>query len=538
MMTGLRHAVATGDPDRGSALVAAIGVALIGMALATVVVSATIVGARDSGRDRASTLQVHSAEGGVDAVFSQLETGTPCTWPATGLLVQSTSPSATSVTASVSYWDASGTQLPCSAGVVTGSPTSAVVTATATTSNAASVGRPQTRTVQAKVNLTPLSVPGHGSAIFAASSIVTTNGFTLTTSLPDTPVDVWVDSGNVDCNSGVTIDGNLIVVQGTTSISNRCRITKNLWSKGKFTVNSARSDGLTTVGLNAYSAGGASIAGGVKIGGDLIVAGTWNTWGGGPLVGGLFRTGAALSEIPQYVPVGLPEVNYKPADWTGFANSGDRSAAYRQWVAGQAAANGATDASVRSPTDPHCTVAGPSWGINGTLTGPSVATVFDARSGCSTTTFQALTIKLRADMVIYTSSATLTNGVNVVSGDGAPHKIWIISPDPDLTPNGVADCNKTVAGYKPGTIKTAAGSSIVSPITVFMYTPCSIETNNTTDLSGQLYGGSVTVQNAMTLRYVPIGIPGVTFPSNTPTVTSGNRVDIVYTREIKTPAGP
>jgi hypothetical protein len=37
------------------------------------------------------------------------------------------------------------------------------------------------------------------------------------------------------------------------------------------------------------------------------------------------------------------------------------------------------------------------------------------------------------------------------------------------------------------------------------------------------------------MRYVPIGIPGVSFPTTNPTVSSGYRVDVVYKREIRTP---
>lgn len=536
MLVALRRRLAADDHERGGALVAALAVALIGMALASVVIANTIRSVNDSGRDRARTSEVHSAEGAVDAVFAELEDGTPCTWPATGAFTSGSAPSTTTVSATVAYFNAAGAALPCAAGAVTGTPASAVVTATSVVTGSAAVGGGSKRTMQTKVNLTPTAIPGRGAAIFAANQIMTTNSFTLETSLPDTEVDVWVDTGNVDCNSNVKIDGNLIVVNGTTSISGGCRITQNLWSKKKLTVHSAQSAGLTTVGQDSFVSADATVAGGSKYGRDLIVAGALTTWGAGPTVGGVSKSGVGVAQIPQYVPVGLPEVNYDPSDWTGFVSSGDRAQAYKDWVTANAVANGApTWSEAYKPTGNKCDVAGESYGLNGPLLGPTVPTVFDTRY-CAQTKFQGnLNIKLRADMVIFANDFYATGNFQMTSADGNQHQVWIIVPDPDTVPNGVAECAKTVGSNKSGNIKFDSGSLAIAPITFFGYTPCTLETNNTMTFYGQLYGGSVVLRNSMTMRYVPIGIPGVTFPSTNPTATSGYRVDVVYKREIQNP---
>lgn len=536
MRAAIRRRLRHEDPERGSALVAAMAVALICLALGAVVVANAIETAQDSGADRARTTEVHTAEGAVDATYAALEDGTPCAWPASGTADTGTSPTSTSVSSTVAYFDENGAALTCVGGTVSGDPASAVITATATGEGDVAVGAGTTRTVQSKVELTPNSVPGRGAAIFAANSIMTTNGFTLETSLPDTPVDVWVDSGNVNCNSNVKIDGNLIVVNGTTEISGACRITQNLWSSQKLTVHQAQSAGLTTVGQDTYVSANATIAGGSKYGRDLIVAGSVDTWAGGPTVGGQYKTGVGTAAIPQYVPVGLPEVIYKPSDWTGFANTGDRQAAYRSWVVQNAVDNNApTWSAARSTSGDQCLVEGPDYGVNGPLLGPTVATVFDTRHCAQTKLANGINIKLRADMVIFANDFYATGDFKVTSADGQPHNMWIIVPDPDTTPNGVAECGKTVGANKSGNIKFDSGSLSVSPITFFGYTPCILETNNTMTFYGQLYGGQVELRNQMTMRYVPIGIPGVSFPTTNPTVSSGYRVDIVYKREIKTP---
>jgi hypothetical protein len=536
MIALIRRRLGADDRERGSALVAAIAVAFIGMALATVVVANAITAANDSARDRARTSEVHSAEGAVDAVFAELESGTPCRWPASGTYVTGSAPSATTVAASVTYFDGAGAALPCANGVVTGTPTLAVITSTSRTSTASGIGTGTARTIQSKVNLTPSAVPGRGAAIFAANQIMTTNGFTLETSLPDTQVDVWVDTGDVDCNSSVKIDGNLIVVSGKTAISGGCRVTQNLWSKQKLSVNTAQSAGLTTVGQDTYVSGDATIAGGSKYGRDLVIAGAMSTWGAGPSVGGATKTGVGTSAIPQYVPVGLPEVIYKPSDWTGFAATGDRAQAYRDWITSNAVTNNApTWTEAYKPTGNKCDIAGDSWSLNGPLLGPTVATVFDTRF-CPQTKFEgSLNIKLRADLVIFANDFYATGSFQITSADGNQHQVWVIVPDPDTTPNGVAECGKTVGANKSGNIKFDSGSLAVAPITFFGYTPCTLETNNTMTFYGQLYGGNVVLRNSMTMRYVPIGIPGITFPSTNPTASSGYRVDVVYKREIATP---
>lgn len=519
--------------DTGSALVTAIGVMLVAMALASIVVATAIVSTNDSSRERAQTFEVHSAEGVVDTLYAVLETETPCVWPASGSVSAGTAPAPTDVTATIAYYDKNLQPLTCTNGAVSGTPATAVITAKAD-SKRAGVGVDTQRKVQAKVNLTPTTINGRGAAIFAGRSIMTTNGFNLNSVTPGSDTDVWVDSGDVNCNSNVNIDGNLIVVTGKTDISGNCRVTKDLWSKQALTVHQAQGAGLTTVGQDTYAAGGATLAGGSSYGRNVTVVGSYSTWGAGPAVGGILKTGASSSSLPVYQAVGLPEVIYKPSDWAGFIISGDRQQAYRDWVRQNAIADGApswSDALVNSGTK-QCSIAGDNWSLNGPLVGPSVPTIFDTRF-CAKTTMQGnLNIKLNSDLVIFANDFYATGNFQISSADGQPHKAWIIVPDPDVSPNGTADCGKTVGGYTSGNIKFDSGSLAVSPVTFFGYTPCTLETNNTMTFYGQLYGKDVILRNNMTMRYDPIGIPGVDLPSTAPVAAAGYRVDVVYKREI------
>ncbi|MFC6450203.1 hypothetical protein ACFP82_08905 [Cellulomonas gelida] len=524
MRAVIRRRLAGVRDDRGSVLVAAVAVAIVGVMLALTVVGSVIVATRSSGKDRARSTEVHAAEGIVDHVYADLETATPCRWPATGSASAGTTPSRVTGNATIAYFDKDGKALTCASGAVTGgTAATAVVTATA------KEGDGSTRTMQSKVALTPSVITGRGAAIFAANSIMTTNSFTVTTALPDTAVDVWVDSGDVDCNSGVTVNGNLIVVSGGgVRISGACRVTGNLWSKKDVEISQAHTGGLQSVGQSLFATANARMNSGVKIGQDVVLTGALTQWG--PIqVGGAIRTGVGAAQIPQYIKKGLPEVTYRPSDWVGFANTGDRQAAYRTWVRANAAANGAPSwASSMNASGTQCTVAGASYDLNGPLVGPTVPTVFDTRN-CATTQFEnGLNIRLRSDMVIFANSFYSTGNFRVTSADGAQHKFWIIVPDKN--PNGVAECAGGI-----GNIKGDSGSLAVAPITVFMYTPCTIDTNNDTQIHGQLYGGTVNLRNPVTINYVPIGIPGVDLPSTDPVGNAGYRVDVVYKREIGTP---
>ncbi|RHA40538.1 hypothetical protein D1825_10065 [Cellulomonas rhizosphaerae] len=523
----IRRRLATAGDERGSVLVAAVAVAIIGAMLAVLVVANVIAASRASGVDRARSTEVHAAEGLVDDVYLKLETTTPCRYPATGTAQAGSSPSLVTGSATITYYDKTGAKLACASGKVTGAPTTAVVTSTAQGDDGRS------RTMQSKIVLTPSVVSGRGSAIFAANSIMTTNAFTVSTTLPNEKADVWVDSGNVDCNSGVKIDGSLIVANGGVRMSGACRVVGDLWSKNAVEISQAQSAGLASVGGSLYATANAAMNSGVTIGKDIMLTGSLTTWGGPSSiqVGGVTRTGLAASQIPVYVPRGLPEVLYRPQDWAGFVTSGDRAAAYQQWVRTNAAANNAeswaASRATTGSTQLQCSVAGASYDLKGPLVGPTVPTLFDTRY-CNQTTFQnGVNLQLQADLVIFAKDFYSTGNFSVTSKDGKEHRLWIIVPDPN--PNGIAECTGGI-----GNIKGDSGSLAVSPITIFLYTPCTIDTNNSTNLAGQLYGGTVNLRNALTVNYVPIGIPGVDLPSTAQT-TAGYRVDVVYKREIGTP---
>lgn len=520
------------DDDRGSALVAAIGVAVIGMLLATLVIAQSVIANDDSGRDRARTMQVHGAEGAVDQVYALLEAGTPCRWPATGTTAVSTIPDETRVAATIVYKDAAGTTLTCSATGLSGIPASAFVTATAESTGLPGTGLSPSRTVQAKLLLTPLTEPGAGAAIYsyqASSSI--TNDFTLMNGEPDTPADLWINTGNVDCNSNVTIYGRVFVASGNMSMSNACRVTSDVRVKTGLTMNQG------TINGSAYVYAGNATLNGTQahIDGSLLTSGTavnsTNSGGGvaavRPLVGGSVTTGWTPPGPVALVP--LPEVLKKFSDWSGFSTATSMAS----WLNSEATANGAaTWVPFRTGDACSTQISNASWSMGGNVRTPVGKTIIDA-TGCSLG-FRAQNVNftVRGDLVIFAQSFNFTNVVNFIS-DGGDYKVWIIVPD--TVPNGSATCGLSGAAASKS-IEVNSTVDFGGPkIQTFLYSPCDITISNNVKLAGQIYGREVKLQNNLKVTFRAVGVPGVALFPATAVAGAGYVVEVVYKREIGKP---
>ena len=510
--------------DEGSALVASVAVAFIVMALGLVVMTQSVVVTQDAGRDRNRTVQVHGAEGLVDALYAELESSAPCpTCPTAGVEVVNTAPGNTEVLATIEYFDEAGAPLPCVAGAPSGTPARAVITATAESSQEIAGGLQPSRTVQSEVLLEPLATPGHGAAIFSAAGGEVTNTSITNPTSPDTPADVWIDSGDVNCNSGGQVNGRLLVPQGRADFSNSCKVTGDVWTRNGITIHQAPPGGAYSITGNLHTMGAATIASGVKIGGDLLAGGNITSWGTFTVDG----QRRANVTVPPLAPVGLPEVTYRPADWSGFAVE-----SYPEWIkwnadgAGGTRTPAATWSNFRKPasTANQCgQLSKYDYGIGGTLRTRTAPRVYDAWD-CGTIQIRELDLVLYSDLVIFAKGFNLTNTVNIRSGDGADHRLWLIVPD--RNPNGVAEC----AGGA-STVEINSSVTTHANTSMFVYSPCAVNMSNQLTLRGQVYGRNVILRNNVVINYVPMGIPGVTNLGGSPSAGGGFSVDVAYKRE-------
>lgn len=534
--------------DSGSALMMAIGVALLGVALATIVVAQAVTVSRDSGRDRIRTIEVHAAEAVLDATMLAMETGSPCS--STDQVIGSGA-TAVSIDVDIAYFDEDGDSVSCT-DAATGVARSAEVSVAAT-SDVLGFGVAPERDFSASVQLAPIVSSEPATAIFSTDGFAGTGGgFTLTPIDPTAATTIWVDGdlsdgagGNdYECSTSTIVDGDVIVTDGKVILrSNSCEVNGSAWARTGFENSNAPLNTYTVVGDVVVYDGNYKVNNKTVIGGNLAVGGWaattngnnsqwWWSNGGSTVYGGVCSDDTtACGDLPLYEPRGLPEVDYKPADWTGFTfydkdDYDDRFIS--QWGLSEQWQKDA----VRNS---NCQALG--WLSSQPITFPSTPSVYDLRN-CGFSTNGTVTFRFCADTAFFSKSFHNSNQFNLQSCDGNTHKVWIIVPEGGTPNNGVAEltCRSEAWGnYCPGDISIAGSGVTVDPdIQIFLYTPGDLTYHSQSDIYGEIYGGDVTVgAGGQNFYYVGTGVPGVNLTSGASTSSDGYDVGIKSKHETR-----
>lgn len=545
--------------DRGSALVSAVAVAIIGMAISAIVVTQAVMVTNDSARDRVRTIEVHSAESGLDSVMSELATTSPCPGPAWSPLVTGSGTTATEVTVEIEYSDTAG-PLTCTAGVLSGTPTSAVITSTSRPVHSTAAGIAPERVFQAKVKLKPQSQAIPGAALFAATEVSTGGGFSVQPQDPANAAGVWLDSGNFNCNTDVKIDGSLYVVAGSAIMQNGCSVSGDLWAKTGFSNCCTVPNNVWQVGGNlTVRDGNLTLSNRTRVAGDIKVNGTvpLAAWAGNPWSTSTIGGTACATNLPtqctgftDFAPVGMPQIHYVLADWQPAQP--DNKMFQRKFKADFALAMlqawNLTDAYTAVPINwdkrsKYDAVVNEPCAMKGWIStvpiqlpadGSSTPTVYDMRD-CSFAPNGKVTLKLNADIAIFAKSFAGSNGLTVESATGQPHKVWFIVPwggGANGTSSTTITVGTTTQPYDPGPIYFDTGLTIKPEISAFLYTPEELRFPNTSNSYGQLYGGKVRVgQGNGKFYYAAVGVPGVDLSIPTSTAV-GFKVEIESKQEL------
>jgi hypothetical protein len=514
------------DRDKGSALVAAIGVAIIGLMLSLVVVSVSIVATRDAGRDRVRTVEIHAAESVLDTTVLSLETGAPCT---VDPIVVGGGTTAVNVDVTIEYTDASKNPLTsCASGQIVGTPARAVVTAVATPVVSQPGGIEPERTIVATVDIYPVEQEVTGSAIFSAGSFSTGAGFQMSSVNPTDRARIWIDSGDWTCNTSVIINGDLIVANGTAKLDNAtCRVTGEVWARTGFnsccTPSTPPSVGGPVTVFNGNLAlsnpnrfGSSVSVGGANPKGQIGTSYAWaSTTVGGPVCSN--NVGSPCGALPDYTPTGLPVITYAPGDWAGFVVKTPAQFAEEATIASWTGLTEAQKTTVRSQP---CSPPGGKKINKGVINLTTQKTIYDMR-GCtfgSASGGAAIQLKVFADTVFFSQSFSGPNGLVVTSGDGQPHTIYFIVPQGET--------------WTPGNIGfTDTGSQIQEPMSAFMYTPAQLQFPNTANTRGQMYAGSVNVgQGNGVFKFLSVPLPNGYLSTSTEE-SSGFKVEVVGKHE-------
>lgn len=503
--------------DAGVALVAAMGVALIGIAVAGIVISQTIMVANDSGRDRIRTIEVHSAEAAIDATMAELEVASPCDAPSFSPMTYGEGTQQAQVTVEIDYYnDDSPDEITCTGGVLDALPNRAEVTATAVSATEVQ-GVDPVRSVQASLALDPRVSVSNQAAIYSTSSLTTSSGLQLSPQMLDQSADVWIDEGDWYCNVPTNITGSLILPDGGLQFNNGCFVTGDVWLEKNFHLTGADKVKQVVGGDMTVRSGNFSHvpSNDWYIGGNLTVGGTYSTNGRNVITGGTKTFNVGAANITDIEPVGIPYIDYDISDWTalGFVERTDEDM-YAELVNDWAITPAQT---WRSNPLKTCQYHG--WIAEGRpLKLPAVKTVYDLRDCTTTLVNNSFTMELYADTALFVTNFESTGNVQIKSGDGGQHKLWIISP-------------QAGGGHVPGNITSSPELRVLPPVETFWYSPLNVTLKSSSEIIGQVYGGKVSMSSPVKFEYTDVGVPGRSLVSAVQS-SAGFVVELLYKREV------
>ncbi|WP_394770576.1 hypothetical protein [Lacisediminihabitans sp.] len=525
------------NEERGAALLAAIGLTAVAAIIAVTVTSTSLYAVGYSTSMRSGVQAQAAAEAGVDFAASSL--GIPAA--VCQSLYASTTEPVFSVAVSYSTLLTSPGDIDTS--WVSGCPTTTAVqrlklvsTGTASSPGVAGNSSGNTRKVEAIYQYTLTAPPwltATGASIYSYSQTDSTvNNLTLTQAGNVLPTIQYL-SGSVGCTSGSVIKGNVILGSGGASLASGCTINGDLYASGTISLQNSRVNGNVSASTGTYPSvalsnsaivdGSVFAAGPVKIQGAVgggIVAGPTGggsvisngaTVGGSVVVAGTVSNGGAVTGTITQNKTGMVAPTVPYVPgWVDYPY------AITDWP-------GFTETTISGSS---CSGSGFTTAITTLLASPTPH-VLNAVSCALDFTALSSVQSMKSDLVIIGNSFKLGGNDFESSDPAVDHKLWFIIPDRGVTNNHVPDCPGG------GDFKMTNNVDIGVHVAALIYSPCAI-TNSADVWRGQIYSSSTKTANAFTLNYVPIGIPGVDFFKGTnagetptpPIATVGSRTSI------------
>lgn len=495
--------------DEGSALIIAVMVTAVCLSLALVGLQVAMSGSRASGVDRQRLLAVNAAEAGVDAGYTAIQAGgltPPCAISAASVR---SGPDVASYSSIIKYYNAAGTELPCTTGAspvlnTPQIPARALIRSNSTTNTLGGGSSKGNRTMEALV----LLKPGNEKAIFANGNLSFDNRTRLTGN-EGADADVYSNS-NFTCSNNEDFAGS-VSSQGSVSIANACTFAANVWAKtGVAAVGNASG---SVAGFVKTSTGNISM-GNVSVTGNLYAPGTITYTQAGGCSG---SPGKCLSGNSPGDPPALPFPILR----------GDQNT-LNAWTA-----NGFTVVQANAPsgTYANCTVVKNAIiskfakGLSDTDAATATPHPILVRTNCAVAFSGENDIVMKSDLAIFADGGlTSTNQTGFVSDvSGSTRKLyWVVPYENGTLPTST--CTTPL-------ISTSQQFSMSIDVDMYLYNPCKISFANSSTHIGQIYGGSdVEIHNQFNMDYVPLPVFGID-PSSLPLARFN--VSIVYKRETR-----
>lgn len=474
--------------DRGSALIAVLGLLIIGVILTTLIATSVVSAFGFSSSTRAGVQSHAAADAGIAAARAGLYVSgncaaqpTPGTYASTGSLTY---------TATIQFDAGSGWQAGCPS-------------ATASRVRIVSVGKPQaagisgntsgnTRTVEAIYNWLVPGIKPSGTSIdlYGGGQVEANSGFDLSES-----AGLVIQNGNLLCSKNNSVFNGNVTIGGASP-------NGNLTFSGKCTVNG-----------NVQVQNTASLGTGTIVGN--LTAGAVSPNPPGSAVSGTYTQSSVPPPVAPWV-----DVTYKPSDWVDPTYG-----AFQVLTA---------------PTNTPCSF------VNGNLGGPTGKPVIINMLGCvgGPTANNNTTVSLTSDVAIFANQFNFsgTNSLSFTSSSSAVHRLWFITPD--NTPDNAPSCNKTPGISDPAhqddfvAKNTLTASDVISTtdaVQAMLYTPCALVSKNNLTWNGQLYAGTYsTVINNPVYTYAQVGIAGYDLSTGAaiPQLTSAQPGALISNRDL------
>jgi hypothetical protein len=544
------------------------------------VASSSLFGSVQTASDRSRLDALSAAEAGRDALLAQLQT-TPAACPATRTTAGSvgTASYAASAAWAASVSASAGNTCP-SDGTIRITSVGTAADGTAKTVSASYPYRAATLTTTTATNTaiaTATTTTTTSTTVATAQgAIIQGNPATLGLNIPTVVVNdgdlVVASTGLFDCNSKSVINGDLIVPNGTVSLSNQCSIKGNVYAKGDIQINNLANhvtgDVVSTAGNvnvntgsvdgSVQAAGTVTIQNGVTIGNDVVSGGTGlsglntfynSTVKGSVSVAGTFASFQTMKVTGNVTAAGTSASSVAPDTTIGgnLKLGGDIST----WNGGPTVkgtittrASGLSKPTLTTPAAmgrstwleipwKKAAWTGAGWAVQTATTSQcdyqnnpalvtavnalTVPTVIDASACAGGLNLYGVTLSLRTNVTFIAPAVGLL-GLNsaqnlTVNANGAGGRTFnLIVPDATSTDNAptcpLLSGSTTIYGAKLG-----AGVSGVA------YSPCTLAFGQAT-WTGQIIAGYPDPSGGnVTVGYQGVAVPGATGPASSGTAT-------------------
>lgn len=483
--------------ERGSTLVAVIGIFAVTVVISMVVGSAAINALGFTSATRAGVQSSASAEAGINFAVSQLMQGECQTTYTDADAAVALGIASVDVEFSVDIKSRPSSSAAWS-NECPGNSSSEVrllATGNATTPGIGDQTRGDLQRIEAvySYNSAVAAIRPSGSAVYSYSSGTLNDAKIL--SEGSTPASIAIRTGSIDCTTSTVVQGDVIAHNGNIAIQSACTVEGSVLASGTVTIH-----GKVNQDVSSASTSESLISPNARIGGAVSLAGTVNNWGPrcpppnnkwddlGNACAAKKSTGATsvrinltgadaptAPDVPEWT-----DYAFIPSDWTDL---------------------GYTVVTWPGDSD-HCKIDNrtKSFSYVTALNTYLTPVVIDA-TACSKLVFSSsanLNLALNTDIAFVAKGFNIES-VTVNSANSTPRQLRFIVPD--TASNGVPTCSG-------GKIDINSTVKIGNTVSALIYTPCTVR-NSTVNWRGQMIAGNVKFDSNSGLVYSQIGLPGI-----------------------------